>query len=185
MAAQVRTVSSTQYWLYRLTNIPTPMLLTFDIILALVIVFTLAKPIQLVEEWYPGSSKTWPSPLVASYTQIPSTAAIPTVVVLPTPVAMPVVAQQPQPVRVEIPQPLHVIVEEPTVVIPTADKEATVQAWLAAPPGTPTSSPAPGEPGWVESFQQPPECNLFIGYVGPKRDYCVKVYAQQTAEAGQ
>src|SRR5262249_16674845 len=97
---------------------------------------------------------------------------------------------QPEPiVGVFVPQEPTAVVAEPIPTVetlptlyPTAN-EATVEAWVAAPASTPTSSPAPGEPGFAESFKPEPECNLFIGYVGPKRDYCARVYATQTAEA--
>jgi len=65
----------------------------------------------------------------------------------------------------------------------TADKEATIQAWLQAPPATATPSPGPGDPGFAESFATPVPCSPFIGYIGPKKAECDAVYATQTAVA--
>jgi hypothetical protein len=68
--------------------------------------------------------------------------------------------------------------------VPSApDHEATAQAWVNAPASTATPLPQPDEPGFAESFQEGPECNVFIGYVGQKRAQCDAVYATQTAEA--
>lgn len=52
----------------------------------------------------------------------------------------------------------------PAALPPTAD-EAAIEAWLAAPPSTPTPLPEPDEPGFVESFQEAPPCSPFIGYL--------------------
>jgi hypothetical protein len=143
--------------------------------------------------------------IVAAVNQVPAstavlpTAAIPTIpqpTLEPTPFPAPdepvsqdapvVVAPPPVPVD-PVAQPVFPT-EEPAPVIDTqstADKQATVEAWVQAPPSTSTSLPEPGEPGFRQSFQDPPECNPFIGYVGPKRTYCQAIYATQTAEADE
>jgi hypothetical protein len=182
---QVVPVSSFQYWLYRLKTLPTPILITLNVFFVAVIVYFMPKPSILIEEWYPGSTKVWPT--VQAATSLP---ALPTAA-LPSPV--PVVQSHPVsgvyvPVQAEpVVEPVPTTELKPTTpptALPTAN-EATVQAWLAAPPSTPTALPAPGEPGFVTSFQDGPECNVFIGYVGPKRTYCAAIYASQTSEAEQ
>jgi hypothetical protein len=180
-------ISTFQYYMWRLRNLPNSYLIVLDVLLCLIIVVYLVKPSKLIEEWYPGSVKTFPTIQVAA----PTLAPLPTIADPPTVAAPPV--EQPAPVvGVYVPEQHIVAVVEPVQEVPTIEvgtstplptaNEATVQAWVAAPPSTPTNTPAPGEPGWVESFQQPPECNLFIGYVGEKRTYCAGVYATQTAE---
>jgi hypothetical protein len=140
--------------------------------------------------------------IVAAVNQVPAstavrpTAAIPTIsqpTLEPTPSLAPdePVSQEAPVVAVPPPVPETIVqpvapTEVPAPVIDTqatADKQATVEAWVQAPPSTSTSLPEPGEPGFRQSFQDPPECNPFIGYVGPKRTYCEAVYATQTAEA--
>src|SRR5262249_47154703 len=74
-------------------------------------------------------------------------------------------------------------------VTPTVDKEATVQAWLAAPVSTdtpwPTATPVPTEevPAFKASSEKAPKCSLFIGYVGPKKKECADYFATATAVA--
>jgi hypothetical protein len=55
-------------------------------------------------------------------------------------------------------------VSEEIIARQTAQHEATVQAWLDAPPSTATPLPQPGEPGFNESFQDA-GCSPFIGYL--------------------
>jgi hypothetical protein len=60
------------------------------------------------------------------------------------------------------------------------DAEATAQAWLAAPVSTATPLPEPGDAGFVESFEAPPSCSPFIGYLAG--DPCIEVLKQQAGE---
>jgi len=55
---------------------------------------------------------------------------------------------------------------------PTAD-EAAINAWLEAPPSTPTPLPEPGEPGFAESFEDAPQCSPFVGYLAG--DPCIAI----------
>lgn len=65
--------------------------------------------------------------------------------------------------------------------VPSTDNhEAEIDAWLAAPPSTPTPLPAPGEEGFVESFEEAPQCSPFIGYL--PNDPCVAILKQQAGE---
>jgi hypothetical protein len=99
----------------------------------------------------------------------------------------PVAQGQPPPIQPEIHTPDATPTDgedAPVVAVQvTADTQATADAWVKAPPSTATPSPGPGDPGFAESFQPQPECNIFIGYVGEKRAYCNGVYATQTAQA--
>lgn len=65
----------------------------------------------------------------------------------------------------------------------TMEATSRVATWMAAPPSTPTPSPAPGEPGFVESFVTPEPCSPFVGYLGEKKRECDSVFATQTAVA--
>ncbi len=55
---------------------------------------------------------------------------------------------------------------------PTAD-EAAINAWLEAPVSTPTPLPEPGAPGFVESFEDAPQCSPFVGYLAG--DPCIAI----------
>lgn len=55
-------------------------------------------------------------------------------------------------------------VSEEIIARQTAQHEATVQAWLDAPPSTATPLPQPEQPGFSESFQEV-ECSPFVGYL--------------------
>lgn len=66
---------------------------------------------------------------------------------------------------------------------PAADNEAAIEAWLAAPPSTPTPLPEPGQPGFAASFEEAPACSPFVGYVGPDKVRCDAVFLEQTAVA--
>lgn len=73
----------------------------------------------------------------------------------------------------------------------TADKEAAIRDWLQGPVSTdtpwPTATPVSTEdvPTFVASFQEPPKCSPFIGYIGAKKAECDAFFATQTAEAAQ
>lgn len=180
-------IRSFQYWLYQLKHLPNSVLLALDAFFVLVIFLFATKPPMMTDEWYAGGTRK-AQPTIQIVT--PTLAPLPTIPEPPPlPPAPPV--SQPEPiVGVFVPEQPIAAIEEPIPTIevqptvqPTADKQATVDAWLLAPASTPTSSPAPGEPGFAESFQPEPECNVFIGYVGEKRDHCNAVYATQTEEA--
>jgi len=175
-------MSPLQYWVYRFKRLPTSVHLLLNIVFCFIILFSLVKPATFVQEWYPGGVKIQPTIHIV----VPTRAPVPTS--LPVPTYPPVVAAPPvvqeQPVVVEQPASVEQVV--PTVAPPatsmpqpTPNKEATVQAWLASPPSTPTTVS-----DFVASFQPQPECNPFIGYVGMKR-YTCDVFPTQTAEAGR
>lgn len=183
-------ISSFQYWMYQLKHLPNSVLLALNVFFVLVIVLFSTKQPSIPEEWYPGGIR---KPQPTTHIVIPTLGPLPTIPepppLPPAPPAAPV--SQPEPiVGVFVPEQPVAVVEEPIptievqpTVLPTPDKQATVDAWLLASPSTPTSSPASSEPGFAESFQPEPECNLFIGYVGKKREHCNAVYAMQTEEA--
>src|SRR5262249_12709345 len=97
---------------------------------------------SLPEEWYPGGTrKAQPTIQIV----VPTPAPLPTI---PEPSPLPPdQPDQPEPivgVFVPVPEQPVAPVEQPTIEVqPTANQQATVDAWLVAPPSTPTSSPAP------------------------------------------
>lgn len=68
---------------------------------------------------------------------------------------------------------------------PVDNHEAAINAWLAAPVSTATPLPPPGDPGFVASFESPPACSPFIGYIGQDKVRCDAFFLEQTATAGE
>jgi hypothetical protein len=174
-------ISSAQYWLYQLKHLPPSALLVLNVFFGLVFFLFAIKYPAHPGTRYPGVSDD----VQPTIQVLVPPSRIPPARVEPSP--LPPAISHPDPIGgVFVPEePVATAEQEipPTAVQPTADTEATAEAWVLAPPSTPTSSPAPGEPGFAESFQYQPECNLFIGYVGKKRAHCAAVYAAQTEEA--
>ncbi len=175
-------ISSAQYWLYRLKHLPPSALLALNVFFGLVFFLFAIKYPAHPGTRYPGVSNDV-QPTI--HVLVPTGRIPPPARVEPSP--LPPSMSQPDPIGgVFVPEEPTVAPQQeipPTVEQPTADTEATAEVWVLAPPSTPTASPAPGEPGFAESFQYQPECNVFIGYVGKKRAHCTAVYAAQTEEA--
>lgn len=64
---------------------------------------------------------------------------------------------------------------------PGVASEEAIEAWLSAPPSTPTPLPEPGQPGFAASFEEAPACSPFIGYLAGSE--CARFFTEQTAIA--
>jgi hypothetical protein len=76
------------------------------------------------------------------------------------------------------------------------DKEAAIEAWLAAPVSTATPTRGVSEiasdtaavvmdAAFDASFQEAPSCSPFIGYIGQDKARCDAFFLEQTATAGE
>src|SRR5262249_31351314 len=73
-------ISTFQYYVWKLKNVPTPVLLLLSAAFATIIYFFPQRPLELVKEWYPGSVREAQPTIQVT---LPTHTPVPTVTELP------------------------------------------------------------------------------------------------------